>query len=165
MKTTFRPVQLCVPRSYLRPAAVLLGSALLCGGGAAARSAQPTSEITVTVTNLRSGEGVVRACITARQKDFYKCDAANSVLIVTPAAAEGVKISFPGVAPGRYAIALLHDANNNGKADRSLFMIPTEGFGFSRDAKVRLGPPAFEAAAFEVTGKPLSQTIRMRYML
>ena len=60
---------------------------------------------------------------------------------------------------------MLHDENNNGKADRALMMMPKEGYGFSRDAKVKMGPPSFASAAFEVGSQPLSQTIRMRYML
>ncbi len=147
--------------------ACLLGSTALIGGTvSAAPPAAPTSDITVTVTNLRSTEGVVRACITARSKGFPKCDAddASSINVVTPAA-EKVTLSFKNIAPGRYAIALLHDENNNGKADRALMMMPTEGFGFSRDAKVRMGPPKFEDAAFDVVGSPISHSIKMRYML
>lgn len=148
-------------------AACLIGSAALIGGAVSASvPATPASTITVTVTNIRSGEGVVRACITSRSKGFPKCDAGDpaSINVVTPAAPT-VTLSFRNVTPGRYAIALLHDENNNGKADRALMMMPTEGFGFSRDAKVRMGPPKFGDAAFDVAGSPISQTIKMRYML
>jgi uncharacterized protein (DUF2141 family) len=45
-------------------------------------------------------------------------------------------------------------------------MIPREGFGFSRDARVRFGPPKFGEAAFEVVpGARETLVIRMRYML
>ena len=64
---------------------------------------------------------------------------------------------------GRYAISLLHDENGNGKADMAL-MIPREGFGFSRNAPVRMGPPSFASAAFAVSGATVRETIRMRYM-
>ena len=74
-----------------------------------------------------------------------------------------VSFSFRGVRPGTYAIALLHDENANGKADKAL-IIPKEGFGFSRDAKVRMGPPKFSAAAFTVADDPVQQRITMRYL-
>ena len=52
----------------------------------------------------------------------------------------------------------------NGKVDKALFL-PTEGFGFSRDAKARFGPPRFSSAAFRVdSSAPVYQTIRMRYL-
>ena len=75
-----------------------------------------------------------------------------------------VTIVFNDVPPGEYAISLLHDENGNGKADTVLFL-PKEGFGFSRDAKARFGPPKFSAAAFTVdSDAPVYQKIRMRYM-
>ena len=139
---------------------MILGSAAIAAG-----PPKQASNITVTVTNMRSSEGVVRACITTKSKGFPKCDKdGTSINVVTPAASS-VTVNFKNVAPGRYAIALLHDENNNGKADRALMMMPTEGFGFSRDAKVRMGPPKFDDAAFDVTGRAISQTIKMRYML
>jgi uncharacterized protein (DUF2141 family) len=151
--------------SRLSFAAVLAGGAAMLGGVAMANGTTQSSNITVTVTNMRSTEGVVRACITTDPNEFPKCDdKATSMNMVTPAD-QNVKFTFKNVPTGRYAIALLHDENNNGKADRALFMMPTEGFGFSRDAKVRMGPPKFEAAAFDVAGKPITQTIKMRYML
>ena len=67
--------------------------------------------------------------------------------------------------PGRYAIALLHDENSNGKADRVLGMMPKEGFGFSRDAPVRMGPPKFRDAAFDMGTSDRELTIKMRYLL
>jgi len=75
-----------------------------------------------------------------------------------------VRLEFGPVPAGRYAISLLHDENGNGKADMTLFL-PKEGFGFSRDAPVRMGPPSFNSAAFVVGDTAIQQTIRMRYML
>ena len=43
-------------------------------------------------------------------------------------------------------------------------MMPTEGFGFSRDAKVRMGPPKYTDAVFEIGSEPVTQAIRMRYL-
>jgi uncharacterized protein (DUF2141 family) len=83
---------------------------------------------------------------------------------VVPAGKQ-VQFFFNDVKPGRYAIALLHDENDNGKADRALGMMPKEGFGFSRDAPVRMGPPSFDSAAFDYAGEAKAVTIRMRYML
>ena len=62
-------------------------------------------------------------------------------------------------------VALLHDENANGKADRALGMMPKEGFGFSRDAKVQMGPPVFDDAAVQIDRAPRTLPIKMRYML
>jgi uncharacterized protein (DUF2141 family) len=122
-------------------------------------------QITVTVTNMRNTKGVVRACMTSNSKRFPRCgDDPNSHKLVV-SAAQSSSFTFTDVAPGRYAIALLHDENDNGKADRALFMMPKEGFGFSRDAKVRMGPPKYRDAVFDYAGGTTRQTIRMRYLL
>ena len=125
----------------------------------------PTADVTVVAVNLRNHEGVVRACLTNAADHFPSCkDSAESMNLVRDAAGT-VTMTFENVAPGRYAVALLHDENDNGKADRVLGMMPREGFGFSNDAPVNMGPPAFGDAAIEVGAHELHQSIRMRYML
>jgi uncharacterized protein (DUF2141 family) len=150
-------------RNRSRPfAALTLAAATVLLGAA---SPSPT-EVDVTVTGLRSGKGVVMACMTPDPQRFPKCRGdANAYRQQVAAHAGTVHIVFAGVTPGRYAIALLHDENGNGKADRALGMMPTEGFGFSRDAPVRMGPPEFRDAVFDVTGGAELQTIKMRYMM
>ncbi len=139
-----------------------LGAAL----GAAAPATNDGATITVTVTELRNAKGVVRACMTTDEARFPRCRGVPGAYGAMTEAHEGkVSFTFTGVKPGRYAIALLHDENANGKADRALGMMPKEGFGFSRDAKVRMGPPSFSDAAFDIGQDDRKLTIRMRYML
>ena len=149
----------------------MMRRALLGAGFIAALAASPAAagEVVITITDLRSNEGVVRACMTTQEKIFPKCrqDPASHRTVVKAGgkARNTVTIRFTGVEPGTYAIALLHDENNDGKANRSLGMMPREGYGFSRDAKVRMGPPKFEDAVFEHTGENQKLTIKMRYFL
>ncbi|MFL0670862.1 MAG: DUF2141 domain-containing protein [Erythrobacter sp.] len=142
-------------------------AALAALGLAGAASAAPASagEVIVTVTDMRSTKGVVRACMTARADVFPKCSKdPESHRVVVPAGAK-IEIRFTGVKPGRYAIALLHDENNNGKADRAVGMMPKEGYGFSRDAPVRMSPPKFRDAVFDQGEEAQRLTIKMRYFL
>lgn len=122
-------------------------------------------QIAVTVTDLRSAKGLVRACLTAQPKAFPDCSKDPAAHTASVAAAKRTELKFDGVKPGRYAISVLHDENSNGKADRVLGMMPKEGFGFSRDAPVRMGPPKFDKAAFDFSGEAQSLTVKMRYML
>lgn len=126
-------------------------------------SAAPWNEVRASVTGLRSAKGQVVACMTARPADFPACNHDPVARAVTVPAQEGVELDFGTVPPGRYAIALFHDENRNGRLDKRL-MLPREGFGFSRDAPVRMGPPSFASAAFEVKEGDTSQPIRMRYI-
>ncbi|MEL7445295.1 MAG: DUF2141 domain-containing protein [Pseudomonadota bacterium] len=141
----------------------ITGSLIAAIGFSATAAPALANEVTISVTNIRSSEGVVRACMTTNSKVFPKCrQDPNSHRTVVPAG-ETITIRFKGVEPGSYAVALLHDENDNGKADRALGMVPKEGYGFSRDAKVRMGPPKFKDAVFDHGQTAQSLTIKMRY--
>ncbi len=136
-----------------------LGAAVALGGNITL----PTGDVAVRVTNLRSNHGQVLACLTSDAKDFPDCSKDPRARKRILPAQYGMQFTFPDVPPGEYAIALLHDENGNGKADKAL-MVPKEGFGFSRNAKLRLGPPRFSSAAFEVEDMRVEHTIKMRYI-
>lgn len=145
----------------------MIRCAALAFGAAMTMAASPASagDVVITITGLRSSEGVVRVCMTTNEKIFPKCrkDPASHRTVVK--AGESVTVRFNDVAAGEYAVALLHDENNDGKANRALGMMPREGYGFSRDAKVRMGPPKFEEAVFWHTEADQALSITMRYFL
>jgi uncharacterized protein (DUF2141 family) len=143
------------------------GALMLTGvaGGLALASPAQAGEVVITVTDLRSAKGVVRACMTTREDIFPKCIKDPSAHRAVVPASGTVEIRFTGVKPGNYAIALLHDENGNGKADRAMGMMPKEGYGFSRDAPVRMAPPRFADAVFSQGGGTNRVTIKMRYFL
>ena len=60
-------------------------------------------------------------------------------------------------------MAVIHDANMNGKLDTNLLGIPTEGYGFSNDARGLLGAPSFSAAGFQYDGRNLDLTMSLHY--
>lgn len=134
-------------------------AAALLGG-----AAPPDCRLDVEVHSLRSSEGLVHLCMTSKPDHFPECEDDASAYTATVPAAATVKLRFTNLKPGRYAIALLHDENGNGKVDKTL-MLPREGFGFSRDAKIRMGPPSFQSAAFELDSAHEKQRITMRYLL
>jgi uncharacterized protein (DUF2141 family) len=101
---------------------------------------------------------------------FHGCDNDQGVLLVQLASSasmfegngegfrearvpiEGGEASweFARIPPGRYAIRVFHDENQNGKLDQRWGIgPPKESFGFSNDVMGALGPPSFEDASFE----------------
>ena len=143
-----------------RTAAWLVGAA-----GLVAAAPTLAGDVVITVTDLRSTKGVVRACMTTRADIFPKCIKDPAAHRAVVKAGGLIEIRFTGVKPGDYAIALLHDENDNGKADRAMGMMPKEGYGFSRDAPVKMAPPKFDDAVF-TQGEGVSRmSIKMRYFL
>ena len=138
--------------------------AIVVGCILAGNAAPRMHDVTVNVVDLRSAKGSILACLTSSKQHFPDCEGDARAFEATAAARDGARLTFRDVPAGTYAIALLHDENDNGKADRALMMMPKEGFGFSRDAKLRMGPPSFASAAFRVEDAPVRQTIRMRYL-
>ncbi|WP_010161621.1 MULTISPECIES: DUF2141 domain-containing protein [unclassified Sphingomonas] len=125
--------------------------------------AVPTAELAVDVSNLRSTKGMVRVCLTADPDNFPACiDDANATTRSIPATTTSIR--FGGLPHGTYAVAVIHDENNNHKLD-TFAGIPREGFGFSRNPTVRFGPPRFAAARFTLQSDADRQQVRMRYLL
>jgi uncharacterized protein (DUF2141 family) len=149
----------------------IVGALILCLlAGLPAIAAQPASvgasvgaDVSATVTGLRSSKGRVLACLTAHAAAFPDCKRDSTAYVARAPAGARVELDFGAVPPGRYAISLFHDENDNGHLDTRL-MMPREGYGFSRDAPVRFGPPPFASAAFAVGSDGQRQTIRMRYL-
>ncbi|WP_447760972.1 DUF2141 domain-containing protein [Sphingopyxis panaciterrae] len=128
----------------------------------AAASAPPPT-VDVSVTGLRNTRGQVLVCLTTNPKAFPDCskDKASVRMAVKAASAGDFAVHAPGA--GTYAIAVVHDENSNNKMDVAIFL-PKEGFGFSRNPTITVGPPSFKSASFAVTGD-MHQSIKMKYML
>ena len=64
---------------------------------------------------------------------------------------DGDTATFKVMLPtGTYAIAAYHDKNDDFVLNRVFGWIPTEPFGFSRDARGTFGPPTFDSAKIEI---------------
>jgi uncharacterized protein (DUF2141 family) len=124
----------------------------------------PSATLEVSVAGLRSAKGNVLVCLTSNPKFFPDCgkDPAGIKRAVT--AAQARLVHFDAVTPGRYAIALIHDENANNKMDMAIFL-PREGFGFSRNPMIVMGPPKFSQALFPVIEGGNTQAITIKYML
>ena len=120
------------------------------------------TSVTVQIGNIRNANGNVHVDLCT-QGQFLTEDCAYHATI--KAVAGTTTLVVPNVLPGRYAAQGTHDENHNGKVDRALFGIPREGVGFSNDAKIRFGPPKFDAAVFAVGTAPATIHFSLRYFL
>jgi uncharacterized protein (DUF2141 family) len=70
---------------------------------------------------------------------------------------------FTQLAPGRYAIIVIHDENDNGRLDENFLGAPSEGYGFGNDARNFFSAPSFDAAAVTVGNTDVSTSINLIY--
>lgn len=118
----------------------------------------------VTVTRLHNNNGVVLVSLF-KDGSGYPDDAAKAygkekAYIVDKTST----IIFKSVPPGTYAVAILHDENNNQKMDKNMLGIPKEGYGFSNNATAAFGPPSYKKASFTHTAAAASSIqIKAKY--
>ena len=139
----------------------MVGFALWLGMTAAAVPSA-ASTLTVEVDNVRNGKGKVHVGLWMDPDGFTDGD---RLLVGEAAPAEEGKkvIEFKDLPPGRYALAVFHDENDNGEFDTSWIGLPAEGLGFSNGAWIGFGPPSFEDAAVELKGAQKQIVIALRY--
>lgn len=121
-------------------------------------------EVVIHVEGLRSSDGLLSACLTALPAGFPDCRKDPKAISRSVKAGPGATIVFDGVAPGTYAVSLIHDENGNGKLDKRLG-IPREGVGFSRNPSIGLSGPSFPNASFPVANGTVTLTVRLKYFL
>ena len=89
-------------------------------------------------------------------------DYQKAILLKTIALDEVSSVELSELEPGTYAIAIYHDENEDVVLNRNIFGIPKEGFGFSRNPKIRFGPPKFGEVAVQIDEQS-SLTIKINY--
>ena len=124
-------------------------------------SAGPAFE--VTVTGIRNAKGQISINLYGEPGDRFMKKGAWLERVRLPAQAGEVRVCVPAPAPGLYAISLFHDEDGDGRLDQNWIGIPTEGFGFSRDAPAPLRLPRFEEAAVALAEEISPLTISVRY--
>lgn len=133
--------------------------------GGESKAAPPAAvPLTVRVGELDNERGRVAVALFASAEDFpdQKRALAGKLARIEKGRAS---VTFEAVPPGVYAVAVLHDENQNDKMDFNFLGMPREGYGFSNDASAPFGPPSFAAAAFKLSARPSFIRVKMRYFL
>ena len=133
-----------------------IGLLLVMGVAAEAQGAS----VTVKVTGVRDNRGVVRVAVCP-QADFLHphCPYFGH----SPSAAGSVVVTVDQIPPGLYAAQAYQDANDDGVLERNWLGLPKDGMGFSNNAPMRFGPPAFRDAAFIVGTGSVTISFRLKY--
>lgn len=126
-------------------------------------NAASATTLTAEINGLRNRNGQLCFSVFANSQGFpTKGDNAvqNKCLKITNAP---MRVTFSSLSPGKYAIAVLHDENNDRQANRNFLGLPTEGFGFSRNPVILTSPPKFSDAAVSVAGQNTTTQIQLNY--
>lgn len=113
------------------------------------------------IVNIKSATGMMRIQLYPARKEDWLERARWLHRIEVPARDGSMQICMPVPAPGEYAIAMRHDANDNNETD-----ITTDGGGMSNNPSINifnLGRPSVDRTRFRIGREVLPMTIRMRY--
>jgi len=137
-------------RSFLLP--ILLFASI---GAASA------AELRVRIGEVRAQTGTLAAMLVDSEAAWSGKAAPVAAQRVAPDGTATLELVFTDLAPGQYALRLMHDENDNGKLDTNLVGMPTEGYGFSNNPQV-MRAATFEEARFDVTEAGASISIELR---
>lgn len=122
---------------------------------AATAGAAAAETVTITLNGVEARPGRIMASLSTREQ--FLLAGPSHEAVVEPAAG-GVTLTFEDVAPGDYALMVMHDLNGNGQFD-----FGTDGWAFSNSARPMTGPPAFDDHKFTVANAPVTLTENLRY--
>lgn len=140
------------------------------GVSAVARAEEPapakpaaTQTITVDVGTFRNRQGAL-GCRLYRGPAGFPEGSAGTVEKRVTITANVTRCTFENVAPGTYAIAVMHDENGNQRLDKNFVGIPTEGYSVSNNHTHAMSSPTWDESRFTVeAGKNLGLGIALRY--
>ncbi len=119
------------------------------------------ADLTVEIEGIRAQSGIVQVALIGSGEAW---DGKGKPAGFTGGPPDGdatLTLNFADLAPGSYALRVMHDENGNGKLDTNVVGMPTEGYGFSNNPRV-MRAATFEEARFEVpeTGATARITLR-----
>lgn len=132
--------------------------------GFAVKAYSQSEGIRIDISNLRSNDGHVLISVF-RDGNGYPDEPEKAVRKARISIkANTAWVVFTGLPAGEYAVAILHDENDDQKMNKNIIGIPKEGYGFSNNAMGTFGPPSFSNASFSYSGNALMKVgIKTRY--
>lgn len=130
-------------------------------GAAHAQPAVQPQTLTLTFRGVEQPRGAILAAVFDSAEAYAGAGAPVRAVRLEVAGA-GATTAIAGLPAGRYAIKAFHDLDGDGQMDTNPFGMPTEPFAFSNDAPANMGPPSFEAAAFDVGAGATVHAIAIR---
>jgi uncharacterized protein (DUF2141 family) len=163
---------LCLPAAWMAPMLVSHGRADSAAPSRARAGSQPSAlaspstrgTVSVDLVNVDSSHGQLLAALFRTERHFPDGGDKAFGKVVQKARAGSMRLRFEDVPAGPYAVTVHHDEDGDFAFDTGLFGIPTEGYGFSRNAHAPFGPPDFEDCVLVMKpGQHQRLRIRIRY--
>lgn len=134
-----------------------LALAALGAFGCAKAAVQPpaprpagTGQVQVTMTGLESDQGQALVALFLDERGWPNDQTLAHAAVVLPIQDGQAVADFEDVPAGPFAVSIFHDEDGDRELDTGVLGIPSEPYGFSRDARGSFGPPGFEDARLDL---------------
>ena len=135
-----------VLRTFILP--VLLATAVIAQNPTASHASGQKFTLTIYVDGVNQQGGNIGVLVFQNDKGWPEDRSAALKDIVQPARPGTVTVKVPDLPAGDYAVALIHDVNQNHKIDKNWFGKPTEQWGMSNNPHATIKAPPFSKAKF-----------------
>jgi len=108
-----------------------------------------TALLRVNVSQISQVNGTVKWALYDNENAYEKRTPALKSGSI-PVTGDSLSWEVTGLIPGRYALAIYHDVNNNGVLDLNFLGVPKEPYAFSGSSASKWLPPSFAKAAVQV---------------
>jgi uncharacterized protein (DUF2141 family) len=105
----------------------------------------------VSITNLRNNNGHILISIFKDGAGYPDKPEQSFKRVKLSIINKTAVFDFTGLPTGNYAIAILHDENDDMKMNTNFLGLPKEGYGFSNNVMGAFGPPDYKKANFNYT--------------
>lgn len=131
------------------------------------------SELRVVIEGIESGRGTIVAGLYDSAGKYNQAVSESSEVVVNdPKRLVGVSLRptgeahtlvFSDLTPGKYAVIVFHDENDNGKLDKNALGLPVEAYAISNNARGILSAPAFQEAAVAIDDEDKTIRVTLQY--
>jgi uncharacterized protein (DUF2141 family) len=117
----------------------------------------------IVIRGARSNDGVMTATLYGDDPHKFLKSGGDLKVWRYPAKAPITEQCVYLPKPGSYAVAVYHDAKRTYRFTQGAFGMPTQDYGFTRDARIFFGPPSLASAKFPAAEGDTTVIIRLRY--
>jgi uncharacterized protein (DUF2141 family) len=121
------------------------------------------TKLHVIVQEVRSDDGLMTATLYGDDPVKFLKGAGELKVWREPAKTPTTEMCLWLPGPGTYAIAVYHDAKKALHFTRGPLGMPNQGYGFSRNPHLFLGPPSLRATSFPAAAGETTVFVKLRY--
>ena len=125
-------------------------------------AAGANAHLRLDVSGFRNTRGALSCRLFTQPSDFPD---GEGLITVRAKITDGqATCTFTGLAAGEYAAAVVHDENDNGRLDRNILGVPSEGYGVSNNHTYAVSSPKWDETKFTLAANERAvMRVNLRY--